>query len=39
MGGYGASSGRVKGKCYQDSGGHKVTDPNAIAVGEYYIKK
>lgn len=38
MGGYGASSGRVKGKCYQDSGGHKVTDPNAIAVGEYYIK-
>lgn len=37
MGGYGGASGRVKGKCYYDTGGHKVKDPNAIAVGEYYI--
>ncbi len=39
MGGYGSASGRVKGKCYYDSGGHKVTDPNAIAVAEYYISQ
>ena len=38
MGGYGASSGRIKGKCYYDTGGHKVTDKNAIAVAEKYIE-
>lgn len=37
MGGYGA--GRKKGKCYYDTGGHKVTDKNAIAVAEQYIKE
>lgn len=37
MGGYGGSSDRVKGKTYLDTGGHKVTDRNAIIVGEYYI--
>lgn len=39
MGGYGGASGRIKEKCYYDSGGHKVTDQNAITVGEYYIKQ
>jgi hypothetical protein len=37
MGGYGASSSRNKDKGYLDTGGHKVTDSNAITVGEYYI--
>ena len=37
MGGYGGSSCRVKDKAYYDTGGHKVKDKNAIAVGEYYI--
>ena len=39
MGGYGGASGRNKGKdgCYYDSGNHKVNDPNAIAVAEYYM--
>ena len=39
MGGYGGASGRVKDKCYYDTGGHKVKDQNAVAVGEYYIKQ
>lgn len=39
MGGYGAASGRVKDKCYYDSGNHKVTDKNAIIVAEKYIKE
>ncbi len=39
MGGYGAASGRVKDKCYYDSGNHKVTDKNAITVAEKYIKE
>lgn len=39
MGGYGGSSGRVKDKCYYDTGGHKVKDSNAITVAEYYIKQ
>lgn len=39
MGGYGGASGRVKEKCYYDTGGHKVKDQNAVAVGEYYIKQ
>lgn len=39
MGGYGGNSGRVKDKAYYDTGGHKVKDKNAIAVGEYYINK
>ncbi len=38
MGGYGGASGCVKGKCYYDTGGKKVTDKSAIAVAEYYIK-
>lgn len=37
MGGYGAGSNRGKSNVYYDTGGHKVTDKNAIAVGEYYI--
>ncbi len=37
MGGYGGSSNRAKEKVYYDTGGHKVTDKNAIIVGEYYI--
>lgn len=39
MGGYGGSSGRGKAKTYYDTGGHKVTDRNAITVGEYYIEQ
>ena len=39
MGGYGGSSGKTKDKCYRDTGGKKVTDKNAIAVAEYYIKE
>ena len=39
MGGYGGSSGRVKDKCYYDTGGHKVKDKNSIEVAEYYINK
>ena len=39
MGGYGGSSGQTKDKVYYDTGGRKVKDPNAIAVGEYYINK
>ncbi|MBQ7630577.1 MAG: hypothetical protein IJS81_10260 [Selenomonadaceae bacterium] len=37
MGGYGGASGRVKDRCYYDSGGNKVTDKNAIMAAEYYI--
>lgn len=37
MGGYGGSSGKAKSNCYFDSGNHKVTDKNAITVGEYFI--
>jgi len=37
MGGYGGSSGRIKTNSYYDTGGHKVTDKNAIEVAEYYI--
>lgn len=37
MGGYGGASGDAKGKCYYDTGGHKVKDKNAIEVAEYYI--
>ena len=36
-GGYGGESGRVKDRCYYDSGGNKVTDKNAIMAAEYYI--
>ena len=39
MGGYGGASGKVKEKCYYDTGGHKVTDKNAIEVAEYYINE
>ena len=39
MGGYGGASGNVKGKCYYDTGGHKVKDKNAIEVAEYYIRQ
>lgn len=39
MGGYGGSSNRVKDKCYYDTGNHKVTDANAIAVAEKYINE
>ena len=39
MGGYGASSGRIKEDFYYDTGGYKVKDDNAITVGEYYIKR
>lgn len=39
MGGYGGASGRVKGKCYYDTGGHKVKDKNAIEVAECYIRQ
>lgn len=38
MGGYGAGSDRGKSSVYYDTGGHKVTDRNAITVGEYYIE-
>lgn len=38
MGGYGGQSTRKKDKAYYDTGGHKVTDANAIAIAEYYIK-
>lgn len=37
MGGYGGASGRVKEKCYYDTGGYKVKDKNAIEVAEHYI--
>ena len=37
MGDYGGASGRVKDRCYYDSGGNKVTDKNAIMTAEYYI--
>lgn len=37
MGGYGGASERTKGKSYRDTGGHKVTDKNAITVAEHYI--
>ena len=37
MGGYGGASGRVKDKCYYDTGGHKVKDKNAVEVAEHYI--
>jgi len=37
MGGYGGSSDRGKTKTYYDTGGHKVTDKNAITVAERYI--
>ena len=39
MGGYGGASGNAKGKCYYDTGGHKVTDKNAIEVAEHYIRE
>ena len=39
MGGYGGVSGRIKEKCYYNTGGHKVTDKNAIEVAEYYINE
>ena len=39
MGGYGGSSGRTKDKCYRDTGGHKVTDKNAIEVAEHYMSE
>ena len=39
MGGYGGSSGKTKGKCYYDTGGHKVKDQNAIDVAERYISE
>ncbi len=39
MGGYGGSSDRGKDKVYYNSGGGKVRDKNAIAVGEYFIDK
>ena len=39
MGGYGGESGREKGNAYLDTGGHKVKDQNAIAVGEYFIDR
>ena len=39
MGGYGGSSGRIKGKCYYDTGGHKVTDSDAIKVAERFIQE
>lgn len=39
MGGYGGASGRVKDKCYYDTGGHKVKDKNAIEVAEHYIEE
>ena len=39
MGGYGGASGKAKGKCYYDTGGHKVTDKNAIEVAEHYIRE
>ena len=39
MGGYGGSGGAIKGKCYYDTGGHKVTDKNAITVAESYINE
>lgn len=39
MGGYGGSSGRVKDKCYYDTGGHKVKDKNAIEVAEQYMSE
>lgn len=38
MGGYGGASERGKSKKYYDTGGNKVKDRNAIAVGEYYIE-
>ena len=37
MGGYGGSSDKGKNKTYYDTGGHKVTDRNAITVAERYI--
>ncbi len=37
MGGYGGSSERGKNKTYYATGGHKVTDKNAVTVAEHYI--
>lgn len=39
MGGYGGSSKRSSKKAYYDTGGHKVTDKNSIAVAEYFINR
>ena len=39
MGGYGGSSRKGKSSYYLDTGGKKVTDRNAILVGEYYIQQ
>lgn len=39
MGGYGGSGGATKERCYYDTGGHKVTDNNAIFVAESYINE
>ena len=39
MGGYGGALGRVKEKCYYDTGGHKVKDKNAIEVAEHYMSE
>lgn len=37
MGGYGGTSGKVKDKCYRDSGNNKIKDKNAIEVAEHYL--
>lgn len=39
MGGYGGALGKMKSKCFYDTGGRKVIDKNAIAVAEYYISE
>lgn len=39
MGGYGGVRGKKKGRCYYDTGGHKVIDKNAITVAEKYIRE
>lgn len=39
MGGYGGASRKIKDKCYYDTGGHKVTDNNAIEIAEAYINR
>ena len=39
MGGYGGTSGRKKERCYYDTGNKKVTDKNAVAVAEHYLRE
>lgn len=39
MGGYGGASGRKKERCYYDTGNKKVTDKNAVAVAEHYLRE